>query len=131
MLKKEIAYTDFLGNEQKEPFYFNLTKTELTELEVKYQGGFSGYLQKIASEKDAEKMYDVVKTIVLTSYGEVSADGKKFIKNETLKAEFECHAAFDKLMDELTSNADAMSDFVLGIMPAELSKEARKTLEAK
>lgn len=131
MLKKEIAYEDFLGNKQKEDFYFNLTKTELTEFEVKYPGGFSGYLQKIAKEQDAEKMYDVVKELVLKSHGEVSADGKHFTKSEELRKEFECHAAFDALMNELTTDADKMSEFVLGIMPSELSKEARKTLETK
>ena len=131
MLKKEIAYEDFLGNKQNESFFFNLTKTELTELEVKYPGGFGGYLQKIAAEQNAEKMYDVVKELVLKSYGEISLDGKKHLKSEEKRKEFECHAAFDALMSELTTDADKMSEFVLGIMPAELSKEARKTLETK
>lgn len=131
MLKKEIAYEDFLGNKQNESFFFNLTKTELTELEVKYPGGFGEYLKKIASEQQADKMYDVVKEIVLKSYGEVSADGKKFNKSPELKQEFEYHAAFDALMSELTTDADKMSEFILGIMPAELSKEARKAVAEK
>ena len=126
MLKKELAYEDFLGNQQKETFYFNLTKTELTELEVKYPGGFGEYLRKIASEQKADKMYDIVKEIVLKSYGQISEDGKRFNKSAALKQEFECHAAFDALMSELTTDADKMSEFVLGIMPSELSKEARK-----
>lgn len=131
MLKKELAYEDFLGNKQKEDFYFNLTKTELTEFEVKYPGGFGGYLEKIAKQQDAEKMYDIVKELVLKAHGEVSADGKHFLKSEESKRNFECHAAFDALMNELTTDADKMYEFILGIMPSELSKEASKKLEAK
>ena len=34
MLKKTIKYTDYNGEEQTEDFYFNLSKAELTEMEL-------------------------------------------------------------------------------------------------
>ena len=34
MLKKTIKYTDYDGNEREEDFYFNLSKAEITEMEL-------------------------------------------------------------------------------------------------
>ena len=34
MLKKEITYIDFDGNNRTEVFYFNLTKAEVAEMEL-------------------------------------------------------------------------------------------------
>lgn len=39
MLEKVITYTDYDGNERKEKFYFNLTKAELTEMELSMREG--------------------------------------------------------------------------------------------
>ena len=39
MLKKTIKYTDYNGEEQTEDFYFNLSKAELTEMELSTTGG--------------------------------------------------------------------------------------------
>ena len=41
MLKKTIAYVDFNGNDQTEDFYFNLSKTDLTEMQLSVDGGLS------------------------------------------------------------------------------------------
>ena len=34
MLKKTISYTDYDGNQRTEDFYFNLSKAEITEMEL-------------------------------------------------------------------------------------------------
>ena len=47
MLKKTIKYTDYDGNEREEDFYFNLSKAEVTEMELSKEGGMSEYIKKI------------------------------------------------------------------------------------
>ena len=47
MLKKTINYTDYNGTERTEDFYFNLTQTEVLQLELGTDGGLVESLTKI------------------------------------------------------------------------------------
>ena len=49
MLKKTMTYTDFDGNERTEDFYFNLSKAEVTEMELGVTGGMTQLLNKNSS----------------------------------------------------------------------------------
>ena len=89
MLKKTITYTDYDGNERKEDFYFNLNKAEIMEMEMSTSGGMAEMLQKIVDSQDAPAIIKAFKELVLKSYGQKSPDGKRFIKNATLREEFE------------------------------------------
>lgn len=128
MYKKTIKYTDYDGNEREEDFYFNLNKAELAELELSVDGGFAESIQKIVNAKSAPEIVAVFKRLVLLSYGEKSADGKRFIKiandGHKLCNDFAQTEAYSELFMTLASNADAASDFVNGIMPKDMNKEA-------
>ena len=123
MLKKEIAYTDYNGVERKETFYFNLSKAEIMEMELTTVGGFAEMIQKIVDAQDAPSIIKTVKDLVLKSYGEKSPDGKRFIKTEELRDSFEQTEAYSTLFMELATNAAAASEFVNGIIPADLAKQ--------
>ena len=123
MLKKEIAYTDYNGVERKETFYFNLSKAEIMEMELTTVGGFAEMVQKIVDAQDAPSIIKTFKDLVLKSYGEKSPDGKRFIKTEELRDSFEQTEAYSTLFMELATNAAAASEFVNGIIPAELAKQ--------
>ena len=47
MIKKNITYTDYNGVTRTEPFYFNLSKSELMEMEFGTVGGFTDMVQKV------------------------------------------------------------------------------------
>lgn len=134
MLKRSIKYTDFNGVEQTDECYFNLSKTELAQLETAERGGFENYIAKIISEKDNKKIYELFKEIVLMSYGEKSADGRSFIKKKMvdgqmvqLRDEFEQTVAFDTLMIELISGGEqAVAEFINKLIPKELQDEMNK-----
>ena len=55
MLKETIKYTDFNGVEREEDFYFNLTKAEITEMEMSVDGGLVERINKIVQAKDAKE----------------------------------------------------------------------------
>lgn len=117
MLKKTIKYIDFNGNERTEDFYFNLSKAEVMEMEMRVSGGMTQLINKIVAEVDNTKIIDLFKEILLKSYGEKSLDGKRFIKSKELTDAFVQTEAYSELFIELATDADAAAAFVKGIIP--------------
>lgn len=120
MLKKTITYTDYNDTERTEDFYFNLTKAELTEMELGVNGGLAEMLRNIIAAQDTPSLVKIFKDLVLKAYGIKSPDGKRFVKSEELKTEFSQTEAYSQLFMELATNADAASDFVNGIVPKDI-----------
>ena len=123
MLKKLITYKDFNGRERKENFYFNLSQSELMEMELGTVGGMQNLIQLIIDKQDIPEIIKAFKMIILKSYGEKSADGVRFIKNDELSTAFSQTDAYNKLFMELISNANAAAEFINGIVPEELMKD--------
>lgn len=117
MLVKNITYTDYNGIERKEDFYFNLSKSELIELQASVEGGLDGYLKKIASRLDAPKIMSFFRDLILRAYGEKSDDGRRFIKSPELSEAFRQTEAYDVLFVELVTDAKKGAEFISGIMP--------------
>lgn len=117
MLSKKITYTDYNGIERTEDFYFNLSKSELIELQASVDGGLDGYLKKIASRLDAPKIMSFFRDLILRAYGEKSDDGRRFIKSPELSEAFRQTEAYDNLFVELVTDATKGAEFIEGIMP--------------
>lgn len=126
MLKKTITYTDYNGVERTEDFYFNLTKAELLEMELTSVGGFSEMVQKIINTKDGPALTAIFKDLILKAYGEKSADGRRFIKNDEIRDAFSQTEAYSNLFMELATDDNAAAAFINGVMPADLVAEANK-----
>lgn len=118
MLKKTIKFTDYDGNERTEDFYFNLSKAEITEMELTQTGGLVRLIEKIVAEQDSKRIIEIFKDLILRSYGEKSPDGRRFIKNKEIQEAFSQTEAYSELFMELATDADAAADFVNGIIPA-------------
>lgn len=123
MLKKTITYTDYNGTERTEDFWFNLTKAELMEMEFGTTGRFAENIQKSVNAVDAPAIVSIFKNLILKAYGVKSDDGRRFIKSDALREEFEQTEAYSQLFMELASNADEAAKFVNGIVPADAAKE--------
>lgn len=120
MIKKTITYTDYNGQSQTEDFYFNLSKIELTRLDLSKDGGYESMINKIISEGNVSKIFEMLEEIVTLSYGEKSEDGKQFVKNDTIRQNFVNSAAYQELVFELISDENAAAKFVTGIVPQDL-----------
>lgn len=118
MFKKTITYTDYNGVERTEDFYFNLTRAEVTEMELSTTGGLTTMIEKIVAEQDSKAIVETFKKIILASYGEKSADGRRFIKNDEVRDSFAQTEAYSDLFMELASDADAAAEFINGVAPA-------------
>lgn len=119
MLKKNIKYVDYDGNDRAEDFYFNLNKAEVIELQLGTVGGLTKTLEKIVQEKDTSRIIEYFKTIILKAYGEKSADGRRFIKSQELRDAFEQTEAYSELFMELASDAKMAAEFINGVLPKE------------
>ena len=117
MLKKTVTYTDYNGVERTEDFYFNLTKAEITEMELSTEGGLETMIRKIVAEKNAPAIIKIFKDLVLRAYGEKSPDGRRFIKNDEVRDAFAQTEAYSEIFMELATDADAASAFANGITP--------------
>ena len=131
MLKKTVTYTDYNGVERTEDFYFNLSKAEVTEMELSVDGGLAQMLENIVNSKDNKEIVRMFKELVLKAYGEKSPDGRRFIKNKELSDAFSQTEAYSEIFMELALNEQAAADFVNGIIPQDLPKETPATIAAK
>lgn len=130
MFKKTIKYTDFDGVERKEDFYFNLTKAELLELQMSMDGGLRSYLERIVKTQSQPELIKMFKEIIMKAYGEKSPDGKRFMKSDEIRMNFECTEAYSELFMELATNSDAAADFINALLPSDFraSEEEQKRL---
>ena len=128
MIKKTVTYTDYNDVERTEDFHFNLSKAELTEMEFEHKGGLTEMIKKIVDESDNVKIMKLFKDIVLRSYGKKSEDGKRFIKDDALRAEFAQTEAYSEIFMELAQDAGAATAFINGVVPKNLRGESAKNL---
>lgn len=132
MLKKTIKYTDYNGIEREEDFFFNLSKAEIMDMQMGTAGGLSELITTLVKTQNMPEIIRIFKEIILKSYGEKSADGKRFIKKDEngnpLSQAFSETEAFSNLYMELASDSKEAAKFVNGIIPAdmEVSEEQQK-----
>lgn len=126
MVKKTITYNDYNGVKRTEDFYFNLNEAEVMEMELGVTGGMAEMIQRIVQAQDGPTIIQTFKDVVLRSYGVKSPDGKRFIKNDTLREEFSQTEAYSQLFMKLATDSKEAADFVNGIMPkkAEAAKSS-------
>lgn len=124
MLKKKIKYTDYLGVEREETFYFNLTESELRDMNIEANGNLEQELRTAVEAKDVAKMGRIFKSLILKAYGEISSDGRRFVKNGgALSREFEETPAFDALYTELFDTEGSAVDFFKAVLPDTKKKQ--------
>ena len=132
MLKKTITYKDYNGVERTEDFWFNLNETEITEMELGVHGGYTAMVNKIIATKDFPTLIKIFKGLVLAAYGEKSADGRMFIKEDRdgyrLSNNFKQTEAYNILYMELATDDKAAAEFVNRILPSDISKQIAKEL---
>ena len=116
MIKKNITYTDFNGQERKEDFYFHMSLVERTRLDAKLNGTpLDTYAKSLAINQNVDEMVKFIEMIILDSYGIKSADGKTFIKSKEIRAEFENSQAYAELFEELLLKPEVAEAFAKGI----------------
>lgn len=121
MLKWPITYEDYDGNERTETFMFNLTKAEVTRMELVTEGGLEQYIKKITEAKNGKLITEFFESLICAAYGEKSLDGRRFIKKDengrSLFESFKDTEAYSNLFMDLVTDSDKAAKFVEGILP--------------
>ena len=127
MYTMKVAYTDYEGNDREEEFRFNLNKAELLEMNMSVQGGMEKKLQRIIASKSVPEIAAMFKDIILRSYGEVSDDGRRFIKKaadgHNLADDFAQTEAYSEIYSRLLSDENEAAAFINGVIPRKLAEE--------
>lgn len=131
MIMKTIKYVDYDGVERSESFFFNLSKAELVSMDFEIEGGFKRKIEKVIEAQNQRELIEIFKDIIFRSYGEKSADGRRFIKSKEISEAFTQTEAYSELFMELATDAKAAEAFIKGIMPADVTKEALADLNAR
>lgn len=126
MFKKTVTYEDYKGNTRTEDFYFNLNKAELLELELSTTGGLTVMMDRIMAAQDNPTLFRIFKELVAKSYGVMSDDGRKFIKNEKVLEDFMQTEAYSIIFSELAMDAEAAAEFFNNVIPQKLAEELAK-----
>jgi hypothetical protein len=116
VLKKSITYKDFDGKKRSEELYFNLTEPELVRLDVAYKGGLEKHVKQLDPEERPNEVLELFETVIRTSYGEKSEDGRFFVKDPNAVSLFMQSAAYSALFMELIQDADKAAAFVNGLV---------------
>ena len=126
MVKKTITYSDYNGVQRTEDFYFNLTKAEVSEMELSVDGGLAAMIESIIKAKNVPAIIKIFKELLMKSYGVKSPDGRRFIKSPELTTEFTQTEAYSILFMELGTDAEKAADFVNAIVPSDLKAEMKE-----
>ena len=120
MYKITKIYEDFLGKDQEESFRFNISEPEMIDL-VRDDPTFNpDYLLYLAKEPDGLKLLDVIRKIIVVSYGELSDDGKHFWKDDARTTAFVQSKAFEEILGDFIDyehHPNLLRDFIVGIFP--------------
>ena len=120
MIKKTVTYTDYNGVERTESFYFHFSEAEILDMEMSTEGGFAERVQRIIDSKHQTELLKVIKQFVYDAYGVKSEDGKRFMKNDEVKAAFIESPAYSEIFMEMLTNDKLAAEFVNGVVPANM-----------
>lgn len=126
MYKMTETYEDYDGNQRTEDFYFHLTKAEIMEMDFLEDGGLQRTIEKIVATQDRKGLIEIFKKLVIGAYGEKSADGRRFMKNDEIRRNFMETEAYSQIFMKLATDDKEASNFINNIIPKDLQEEAKK-----
>lgn len=130
MFKRTFEYEDFLGNKRVEEHHFHLSEAEVMKwLTTDGDYTLDKLLVRLAEENNGEKIIDVFEDLILTSYGKVSLDGRRFEKSEELSKEFKETPAYSMLFTDMMKDAKYAANFVKAIIPRDMDKKLEEILK--
>lgn len=136
MLKKTITYDGYNGEKKTKDFYFHMNQVEFAKLNGEVPGGLEARLNEIIQDRDDNAMLLMIDLLVSRSFGKFDEDDEftKIDRNgRPLYEKFVNTDAYDKLIIELISGENNITNFLKAIMPKDIQnkmEEAEKEQKA-
>lgn len=127
MLKKEITYENYNGDEVTTTEWFNLSKISAMKLlnrkdaVVEKFKAFAGNPEEETRDLTPEERgmaIDFVESLVYDAYGKRDPENPEtFDISKEAKDSFKKSPAFDELVYQLCTDKDGINEFLIGILP--------------
>jgi hypothetical protein len=128
MFKKTVTFKDFDDNSQTRDFYFHISKAELLELATSADD-MQARIKRIIDAKDGAAILGELRDFIKLSVGVRSDDGQRFIKSAEAQNTLFQSPAYDELLMELATSADACANFVQQLIPEKMQQEMRDQMK--
>jgi hypothetical protein len=125
MFKKTVEFEDFDGNKQSRDFYFHISKAELIELSTSADD-MQSRIKRIIEAGDGKAILHELREFIKLSVGVRSDDGQRFIKDEAAQNTLFQSPAYDELLMELATDANACANFVQQLIPETVGQRIRR-----
>lgn len=129
MFKKTVSFEDFDGNKQTKDFYFHMSKAELLAMSSKGDL-MQERIERITKAKDGAAILNEFRELIKLAVGVRSEDGQRFIKDDIAQSTLLDSPAFDELLMELATDANASVEFVKQLIPEKMQKEMMDKLKS-
>jgi hypothetical protein len=126
MFTHTITYEDWDDNQVTEKLYFNLSKVELVELNVNWEGGLEKTFERLQKGEDQRTMFLFINTLLLKSYGVKSDDGREFMKSDEITKKFTQSRAYETIFTMLGEDDKFGEAFIRGVFPKSVIEEYDK-----
>ena len=80
-------------------------------------------MERLLKAERTQEIVEMFKGIILGAVGEVSPDGRRFVKNEQIREDFYRSKAYAQLFVELVSSGEKFSEFLKSAIPEEIRKK--------
>ena len=127
MFKKTITFKDFNDVEQSQDFYFHLSKAELLEMAAD-NNVMMTRIQRIIDANDGKAILNEFRELIRMACGLRSEDGSRFLKTPEAQSVLMDSPAFDELLMELATNAEASIAFLQMLIPEQMQKDMAKQM---
>lgn len=133
MIKKTVTYTDWDGRQRTEDLYFNLSRNDvLKELSLidrmeRFKAEVIDGAKREMTTAEKQEMVDLIRSFFRLSYGE-RKDARTFRKSPEIWADFEGSGAFEAYFWQIFTDENEFSNFMQGILPADLLQQARSQM---
>lgn len=126
MFEREFTYEGFDGKTYKDTWGFYLSKADLLEIQLGTFVGLDQLMKRLIETKNGKEIMAIVKEIILKAVGHTSPDGRKFLRNDELREEFQQTDAYSQLFSELVTDPEKVLDFIFGAVPKEIGDKMRE-----
>lgn len=128
MQKITVSYENFDGETVSEDLYFHLNVREIQDMET-WSPSLTERIAQISKTQDGKAVFDLIRDVIETAYGERSEDGKRFVKTPKIKENLTQGLAYDELVVGLIDGSIDMDKFIKGLIPTKILAMAKSNSE--
>lgn len=125
MFERTFTYEGFDGKQYKDTWGFYLSKADLLEIQLGSFVGLDQLIKRLIDTQNGKEIMAIIKEIILKSVGRASQDGKRFIRNQEIRDEFEQTEAYSQLFEELVMDGEKAMDFIIKAVPREIGEKMK------